>query len=173
MQVQWADSTVPSAWQITHMSTGESFALCECLTYIDVAISQTDVFDILTSLDVSKASGIDNISPAIFKYCAAPLLHVICHLFSTSLQNNSIPQEWRTHCVIPISIRGINHQCLIIDPSPFFVFSQKCLKELFITVSSDMYKVSSRNINLAFYQIDQHCNSFYYLLKIFLKPSQR
>ena len=75
-------------------------------TLHDIVISHTDVFDILTSLDTSKASGIDNISPKIFKYCAAPLLQVICHLFSTSLQNNPIPQEWRTHCIIPIYKAG-------------------------------------------------------------------
>ena len=62
-------------------------------TLNDIVISQTDVYDILTSLDVSKASGIDNISPKIFKHCAAPLLQVICHLFSISLQTSSIPQE--------------------------------------------------------------------------------
>ena len=68
----------------------------------DIVMFQGDVFDIFTSLVSSKVSGIDNISPKTFKYCAAPLLQVICHLFSTSLQNNSIPQEWHIHCMIPI-----------------------------------------------------------------------
>ena len=72
----------------------------------DIVMSQSDVFDIFTSLDANKASGIDNISPKIFKHCAAPLLQVICHLFSTSLQNNSIPQERRIHCVTSIYKAG-------------------------------------------------------------------
>jgi len=33
-------------------------------------------------------------------------LQVVCHLFSTNLQHNSIPQEWGTHCVIPIYKTG-------------------------------------------------------------------
>jgi len=33
----------------------------------DIEISHSDVFDILTSLDGSKASGIDNISAKIFR----------------------------------------------------------------------------------------------------------
>jgi len=75
-------------------------------TLHDIEISHSDVFDILTSLDESKASGIDNISLKIFKYCAAPLIQVICHLLSISLQNSSIPQEWYTHYVIPVYIAG-------------------------------------------------------------------
>ena len=71
-------------------------------TLQDITISESEVFKILTSLDSNKACGIDNISPIIFKNCAAPLLQVVCHLFSTSLRCNSIPQEWHTHCVIPI-----------------------------------------------------------------------
>jgi len=46
------------------------------------------------------------LAPKYLKYCAAPVLQVICHLFSTSLQNNSIVQEWRTHCVILIYKTG-------------------------------------------------------------------
>ena len=41
-----------------------------------------------------------------FKYCALPLLQVICHLFRTSLSCSTIPQDWRTHCVIPIYKSG-------------------------------------------------------------------
>jgi len=72
----------------------------------DITISESEVFEILTSLSSSKACGINNISPIIFKNCAAPLLQVVCHLFSTSLRCNSIPQEQRTHCVIPIYKTG-------------------------------------------------------------------
>ena len=41
----------------------------------DVTISESEVFEILTSLDSSKACGINNINLIIlFKNCAAPLL---------------------------------------------------------------------------------------------------
>jgi len=45
-------------------------------------------------------------SPKIFKYCAIPLLQVVFHLFCTSLSHSSIPQDWQTHCVIPVYKSG-------------------------------------------------------------------
>jgi len=59
----------------------------------EIHFSNSDVLVLLTSLDISKACGIDNYSPKIFKYCAMPLLQVICHLFRTSLSHSSIPQK--------------------------------------------------------------------------------
>ena len=61
-----------------------------------VISSQSDVFDILTSLITSKASGIDNISPKIFKYYAAPLLQVnylslVLHKFAKKLHSARMP----------------------------------------------------------------------------------
>ena len=123
------------------------------------------------SLDSRKACGIDNISPIIFKNCV--LLQVVCHLFSTSLRRNSIPQKWHTHCVIPIYKPGTSHLYPIIDLFPYFIFSPKYQKELSTITSSDMYTASLQNINLASYLIDQLCSNCQYLLKIFLKPSQK
>jgi len=62
-------------------------------TLRDIHFSDSDVLDLLTNLDVSKASGIDNFSPKMFKYCARalPLLQVICHLFHISLIYSTIP----------------------------------------------------------------------------------
>ena len=75
-------------------------------TIEDIVITEPDVLDILQSLDVNKACGIDSISPKIFRYCALPLLKPICHLFSVSLSTSDIPTEWRTHCVVPIYKSG-------------------------------------------------------------------
>jgi len=51
-------------------------------TLDEIDFSNSDVLDLLTTLDASKACGIDNFSP---KCCASPLLQVICHLFRASL----------------------------------------------------------------------------------------
>ena len=60
----------------------------------------------LTSLDGSKAYGIGNLSPTIFKHCAVPVLQVICHLIHTSISTSIIPCDWRTHCIVPIHKSG-------------------------------------------------------------------
>jgi len=45
----------------------------------DIQFSNLDDLDLLTSLDTSKASGINSLSPKLFKFCAVPLLQIICH----------------------------------------------------------------------------------------------
>ena len=75
-------------------------------TNSDIYFSDSDIFELLTSLDVGKAYGIDNLSPIIFKHCAVPLLQIICHLFHTSISTSIIPCDWRTHCIVPIYKSG-------------------------------------------------------------------
>ena len=72
----------------------------------DILFSDSDVLDLLISLDKTKACGIDSFSPKIFKHCAGPLLHIICHLFQTSISCSFIPLDWRTHCVVPVYKSG-------------------------------------------------------------------
>ena len=56
----------------------------------DIEISTTEVFEILSTLDVNKAPGIDGIIPALLKYCASPLLVPLCHLFTCSISSGRI-----------------------------------------------------------------------------------
>ena len=54
----------------------------------DIEVNEMEVLTILNSLDINKATGIDNISTKVLTYCALPLyaLHKpICHLFTISL----------------------------------------------------------------------------------------
>ena len=72
----------------------------------DIQFTQSDVFAVLTSLDINKACGFDNFNPKIFRYCASLLLQIICHLFSTSMLSSTIPIDWRTHCIVPVFKSG-------------------------------------------------------------------
>ena len=72
----------------------------------DIEISTMEVHDILSTLDITKAAGIDGISPRILRHCASSLLTPICHLFISSITTGNIPTEWCTHCIIPIHKSG-------------------------------------------------------------------
>ena len=72
----------------------------------DIEISTIEVYEILSTLDVTKAPGIDGISPAVLRHCASPLLIPICHLFINSITTGRIPSQWCTHCIIPIHKSG-------------------------------------------------------------------
>jgi len=76
----------------------------------DMQFSDSDVLDLLTSLDTSKACVISTAwSPTLFKFCAVPLLQIICHLFHTSISFSAILLNWRTHhthCVVTVYKTG-------------------------------------------------------------------
>ena len=72
----------------------------------DLEISIQDVFVGLSSLNVGKASGIDNIPPIVIKSCATALCGPIHHLFVQCISQAYIPQEWKTHYITPIFKSG-------------------------------------------------------------------
>ena len=63
------------------------------------------MYEILSTLDITKAPGIDGISTAVLRHCASSLLMPVCHLFKSSISTGRIPSQWCTHCIIPI------HKC--------------------------------------------------------------
>ena len=73
-----------------------------------IGISELDVFDALSSLDSSKAMGMDGIGPKVLKQCALALYKPIHHLFLLSLSQHYLPTDWRTHLIIPVFKSGNN-----------------------------------------------------------------
>ena len=71
-----------------------------------IHLTVPEVFQALIKLNPSKAGGIDNITPTILRNCASALAAPLHHLFTTSLNNGTIPTEWKTHKIIPIYKSG-------------------------------------------------------------------
>ena len=64
------------------------------------------MYDALTSLNPTKAHGIDGIGPKLLKYCALALYKPIHHLFVLSITQHYLPREWRFHLITPIFKSG-------------------------------------------------------------------
>ena len=71
-----------------------------------IGISELDVYEALSTLDTSKAMGIDGIGPKILKRCALALYKPPHHLFLLSLFQHSLPSDWRVHLIIPVFKSG-------------------------------------------------------------------
>ena len=67
----------------------------------DISFSDLDVYSALTTLNPSKAMGIDGIGPRILN-----LYQPIHHLFLLSLSQHYLPEEWRVHRITPIYKSG-------------------------------------------------------------------
>ena len=98
--------------------------------FYQLSISSLDVFQALSNLDPSKVSGIDSINPALLKYCAESLTIPIQYLFTLSLRTQSLPQEWRTHCIVPVFKSGDNSLVNNYRPISLLCIVSKVLEKI-------------------------------------------
>uniref|UniRef100_A0A1X7V3B7 Reverse transcriptase domain-containing protein n=1 Tax=Amphimedon queenslandica TaxID=400682 RepID=A0A1X7V3B7_AMPQE len=70
------------------------------------SLRKRDVFTGFSTLNIHKASGIDNIPSIVLKSCATAHCEPIHHLFVQCVNQAYLPQEWKTHCVTPIFKSG-------------------------------------------------------------------
>ena len=68
----------------------------------DINNSGSEVYNILVTLNPTKAMGIDSIGPKLLKHCALALFQLLYHLFSLCLTQHYIPEEWHIHQITPI-----------------------------------------------------------------------
>ena len=63
----------------------------------ELLCTESEVYDLLASLDVSKASGQDGISARMLKHTACSITPSLTKLFNLSLQTATIPSTWKNH----------------------------------------------------------------------------
>ena len=68
----------------------------------DVYIQESEILDILKSIDTSKSTGPDGISPRMLKEAAAVIYPSLCRLINLSLSSCKVPSEWKKAHVLPL-----------------------------------------------------------------------
>ena len=68
----------------------------------DILCSESEEFDLLATLVVSKASGQDGISTRMRKSTASSIAPSLTKLFNLSITSGTIPSLWRKSLVVPI-----------------------------------------------------------------------
>lgn len=71
-----------------------------------IEISEEDVYDCLSQLDISKATGPDDISPRFLRYASRALTYPLTLLFNKSLNMCTFPKNWKIANVIPVFKNG-------------------------------------------------------------------
>ena len=80
-------------------------------TLDSISIMETEVLDILLSLDTSKASGPDGISAKLLKEAAPAICPSLTKLFNLSLANKQFPLAWKQANVSPLYKKGPENLC--------------------------------------------------------------
>ena len=73
----------------------------------DIIILESEVKDILMSLDTSKASGPDGISAKMLKENAISIAPSLTKLFQKSFEKGKIPKLWKEANVLPLHKKGV------------------------------------------------------------------
>jgi hypothetical protein len=71
-------------------------------TLCNICIQTEENEDVLASLDVTKATGPDQINPILLKEASSTLCYPLCKIFNMSLENSTFPEQWKKANVIPV-----------------------------------------------------------------------
>ena len=100
----------------------------------------------LSKLDPSKATGLDGISSRLLKYCALALYIPIHHVFKLSINSQSIPSDWKVHCMVPVLKSGDKSSVWNYWPISLLSIISKTLERIvFDHVSTHILPLLSEN----------------------------
>ena len=72
----------------------------------EIGVTESGIYDKLSSLNPHKAAGPDCLHPCLLKHCAESLTRPLYLLYTQSLSNGAIPEEWKRANIMPIFKKG-------------------------------------------------------------------
>jgi len=72
----------------------------------NVEIHTTGIIQLLNSIDPFKTMGPDGLPPKLFKKLSNELAPCLTLLFKVSLQQSTLPKDWKTVLVTPLFKKG-------------------------------------------------------------------
>ena len=104
------------------------------LLLCEVSYCKKDIFTILSSLDMSKAMGIDKIGSKLLKFCAISLYEPITLLLQKCIHLYQTPREWRVHLITPILKSGVPSNITNYRPIALLCSISKVLEKVLFNV---------------------------------------
>ena len=77
----------------------------------DLLCTEDEVYDMIISLDTSKANGSNGIFGRILKDMAHSITPILTRLFNMSIESGIFPDKWKLSSVVPIP-KGSDHSNL-------------------------------------------------------------
>ena len=76
----------------------------DCL--LDIEFDSTNIARVIGKLHIDKSAGVDNLSPRLLKEIGSSISTPVAMLLRKSLDEGSIPVDWRLANVSPIFMKG-------------------------------------------------------------------
>ena len=93
-------------YSVPGLLTDDSFNIVPHTCPSDLLCTEDEVYGLLSTLDVTKANGHDDISAIMLKETAVSITPVITKLFNASIWFGEIPDEWKVARITPIPKGG-------------------------------------------------------------------
>ena len=113
-------------------------------------VGKTEVWRVIKEINISKSSGLANISSFIVKELFKALLTQVTHMFNLSISKSVFPTAWKSALVIPIPKSGDLTQVKNVRPISLLPLPGKILEKLIHKQLSDFLEGNSLLID------DQH-----------------
>lgn len=110
----------------------------------DIKITENGVFKLLSNLKPSKAAGPDGLHPLVLKQLAPVISPTLALIFQKSLDNGSLPNDWRDANICPLFKKG--DRSLAINYRPVSLTSIVCKTLEHIVASNIMAHIENNNI---------------------------
>lgn len=115
-----------------------------------IQLSESDVLHALTSLDTTKATGLDGIGPKVLKSCALALCDPLQLLFQLCLDKHTIPAEWRVHAITPVHKSGDRTSVSNYRPISLLSNTSKILERLVYDKCAEFLTASISSVQFGF-----------------------
>ena len=95
-----------------------------------INVSEDEVFDLISTLDVNKSTGHDGISARMLKLAGATISPSLTKLFKLCLSANRFPNVWKKADVIPLYKKGDKDMCSNYRPVSILPVLSKILERI-------------------------------------------
>ena len=124
--------------------TGDAFS--------DLHTTPSAVYDIVSSLNVGKSPGYDDIQPCLLRACAKGISSSLASLFNLSFTQGKVPAEWKKALVVPVfkrrdkslptNCRPISLLCIVSKVQERIVYNKlyQCLSPILSSCQSGFRK---------------------------------
>ena len=119
---------------LSHTGPSGAEALPEQTKPLD-RVTEAEVYKIIKDINVSKSSGIDNLSSFILKEVFIFLIPEVTHMFNLSIESSIFPSSWKEALVVPIPKIGNlslvqNYRPISLLPLPGKILEKLVHKQL-------------------------------------------
>ena len=77
------------------------------VSFVSISTTPCEVYDVLKSLKVRKACGLDGLTPGLLRFCAVGVASSLAVLFNRSFSDGVFPTAWKSALVIPVFKKGV------------------------------------------------------------------